>query len=226
MIINSSNFREIRMGKIAPKTLYRSSHPVCNGAQVPDIILAANYAKINTVINLSDNIATLITKIGACPWYRNIYERNSVIALNMNMQFYPMNKKFKDKIKYGLHFMIEHDPPYLIHCEAGIDRTGFLSLILESFMGAQFDEMVKDYMLSYVDAKEYSSHDHKNGSLFMINMFSKIKGGAVNPDDDLQYLTKKYLVEKVGLNENELADLASRLVGQAKQITETLKKLL
>jgi protein tyrosine/serine phosphatase len=216
MISNSSNFREIRMGKIAPKTLYRSNHPVCNGEQVPDIILAANHAKISTIINLSDNIAALITKTKACPWYRKIYERNNVIALNINMQFHPENKKSREKIKDGLQFMIEHDPPYLIHCIAGIDRTGFLSLILESFMGAKFDDIVKDYMLSYVDKNEYSTDDYKNGSLFMVNMFSKIKGGSANPDEDLQYLAKNYLVEKIGLNDNELNLLASKLMGAVK----------
>jgi hypothetical protein len=181
---------------------------------VPDIILAANNAKINTVINLSDNIGTLIEKVHFCPWYKKIYERNSIIALNISMQFHLMNKKFREKIKTGIVFMIEHDPPYLIHCEAGIDRTGFLSLILEAFMGAKFDDIVKDYMLSYVDNKEYSDHDYKNGSLFMINMFSKIKEAVFSPDEDLQYLAKKYLVEKIGLNENELNLLASKLTGE------------
>jgi protein tyrosine/serine phosphatase len=202
------------MGKISPKLLYRSSHPICNGEQVPDIILAANYAKINTVINLSDTIATLLTKTRACPWYRNIYERNSVIALNINMQFHLMEKRFREKIKYGLQFMIEHEPPYLIHCEAGIDRTGFLSLLLESFMGAKFEDIVKDYMLSYVDKNEYSSNDYKNGSLFMINMFSKIKGEVANSNEDLQYLANNYLVKKVGLNDDEMTSLANKLKGE------------
>jgi protein tyrosine/serine phosphatase len=199
------------MGTISPKTLYRSSHPICNREQVPEIILAANYAKINTVINLSDNIVTLIGKVYCCPWYKKIYERNSVIALNISMQFHPTNKKFRDKIKNGILFMIEHEPPYLIHCEAGIDRTGFFSLILESFTGAKFDDIVKDYMFSYVDKDEYSADDYKNGSVFMINMFSKIKGELVNSNENLQYLTKNYLVEKIGLNADEITLLASKL---------------
>jgi protein tyrosine/serine phosphatase len=202
------------MGKIGPKTLYRSNHPVCNGKEAPDIILAANYAKIKTIINLSDNIESLISKASACPWYRKFYESNSVIALNISMQFHPTGKKFMDKIKSGLLFMIKHDPPYLIHCIAGIDRTGFLSLILESFMGAKFDDIVKDYMLSYVDNKEYSDHDYKNGSLFMVNMFSEIKGRAVESNDDLQCLSKRYLVEKIGLSDDELNLLARKLMGR------------
>jgi hypothetical protein len=56
MVMNSSNFREIHTGKISQKLLYRSNHPICNGKQVKDIILAANNAKIKTIVNLSDNI--------------------------------------------------------------------------------------------------------------------------------------------------------------------------
>jgi protein tyrosine/serine phosphatase len=213
MIITSSNFREIYMGQISPKVLYRSNHPISNGKQVSDIILAANYAKINTIINLSDDIQSIRSKIIFCPWYKNIHDNNNVIALNINMQFDIMEPKFKEKIKNGIIFMTEHNPSYLIHCEAGIDRTGFLSIILESFMGATFDEIVKDYMSSFVDNNEYSADDYKNGSRFMQNMFSKIKGGLLNPNEDLQYLSRKYLAEDIGLDNNQLDILTNKLRG-------------
>jgi protein tyrosine/serine phosphatase len=209
-VLTSSNFREIHMSKIAPKTLYRSNHPICNGKQVPDIILAANYAKINTIINLSDDMRSVKSKVAFCPWYKKLYESNNVIALNISMRFDIMEKKFCAKIKNGLLFMIEHDPPYLIHCEAGIDRTGFLSLLIESFMGAAFDDIVKDYMLSFVESKEYSANDRKNGSLFMRNMFSKIKGELFNLDENLQSLSEKYLVEKIGLDDGQISAFAGK----------------
>jgi protein tyrosine/serine phosphatase len=79
-----------------------------------------------------------------------------------------MDTKFSEKINEGLLFMIEHEPPYLIHCEVGIDRTGFLSVVLESFMGTKFGDIVKDYMLSFLDDREYCLNDHKNGSNFII----------------------------------------------------------
>jgi protein tyrosine/serine phosphatase len=200
------------MGYIAPKIVYRSNHPVCNGKQVPDIISLANYAKINTVINLSDDIAALITKTVVCPWYRTIYEHNSVIALNIRMQFDIMGKRFMEKIKYGLQFMINHEPPYLIHCEAGIDRTGFMSILLESFMGAGFNDIVNDYMLSYVEPGEYSTDDYKTGSLFIRNTFSKIKGTTFTLNEDLKRLSRKYLLEKIGLTDEKLNLLANKLI--------------
>jgi hypothetical protein len=38
---NNSNFREIRLGSFAPGVLYRSSHPVPNGAQNTEAVLLA-----------------------------------------------------------------------------------------------------------------------------------------------------------------------------------------
>jgi hypothetical protein len=48
------NFREIRMGNIAPNTLYRSSHPIKDNQQEKIISMLASQARIQTIINLSD----------------------------------------------------------------------------------------------------------------------------------------------------------------------------
>jgi protein tyrosine phosphatase len=211
---NSSNFREINNGKISPQLLYRSNHPICNGKQVKDIILAANKAKIQTIVNLADNIRSLKRQIIQCPWYRRIFEANNVIALNMDRNFNIMDNKFAQKLKDGLLFIIVHEPPYLIHCEAGIDRTGFLSMLLESFMGVKFDDIVKDYMLSFVDDREYSSSDYKNGSKFIINVFSKIKDEIIDANENLRQLSTKYLLEKVKLSTSEVQILINRLMNR------------
>jgi hypothetical protein len=214
MLITATNFREINYGKISPKLLYRSSHPIFNGKQVKGITLAANSAKIQTVINLSDNIRSLKHRVMCCPWYREVFEKNNVIALNIDRNFTIMDGKFTKKLREGLIFMTEHEPPYLIHCEAGVDRTGFFSLILESFMGAPFDDMVKDYMLSFVNSSKYALNDHKNGSRFMIDMFSKIKGETINTNEDLQCLSTKYLMETIKLSSNELHILGGTLMNR------------
>jgi hypothetical protein len=211
---NSSNFREINCGKISSGLLYRSGHPVCNGKQVKDIILAVNNARIQTVVNLSDNTRSLKEKIIYCPWYKKIFEKNNVIALNLDRNFDITDIKFQKKIRDGLIFITEHEPPYLIHCEAGIDRTGFLSMLLESFMGAKFDDIVKDYMLSFVADSGYSLNYHKSGSNLIINIFGKINGGTINADEDLRRLSVKYFLEKIKLSGNEAQMLADRLMGQ------------
>ena len=211
MITNSSNFREINVGEIAPKVLYRSSHPIWNGKQVNDTILSIKNAKIKTVINLSDSTQSLQGKVLCCPWYKTMLEDSNVIALNINMKFDIMESEFIKKIGQGIRFMIEHDPPYLVHCEAGVDRTGFLSILLESFMKANFDAIVKDYMLSFAYSSEHSK-DYRTGEIYVFNLFSQIKGGLINPGDDPQCLSSKYLMEKVGLNNDELMCLKNKLM--------------
>jgi protein tyrosine/serine phosphatase len=217
VILNSSNFREINYGKIFPKLLYRSNHPICNGKQVKDIILAANNVKIQTIVNLADNTRSLKQKIICCPWYRKIFEENNVIALNLDRNFNITDTKFHKKIRDGLIFILKHEPPYLIHCEAGIDRTGFLSMLLESFMGIKFDDIVKDYMLSFVDDSEYSLNDYKNGSNFITNTFSKTKDEPIDTNEKLQRLATKYLLEKIKLSSGELQILTNRFTHKGTQ---------
>jgi protein tyrosine/serine phosphatase len=213
MIENTSNFREICMGNISPKTLYRSSHPICNGKQVKDIILAASNAKIKTIIHLSDSLKSLQRKTMTCPWYKKIFDSGNALALNISMSFNGVDRKFCHKLKSGLEFMTDREPPYLIHCEAGMDRTGFLAIILEAFMGAKFDDIAKDYMLSFVNNNEYSADDSKNGSFFIRSLFSNIKGEPIDDEEDLQKLAIKFLSEYIGLNNGELKKLENKLKG-------------
>ncbi|MDR2020837.1 MAG: tyrosine-protein phosphatase [Treponema sp.] len=133
-----SNFREINIGKISPGIVYRSSHPIYDGNQVEDVVLYAQNAKINIVLNPSDNLQSLRSKVSRCPWYDNMVRKNNVIALEINTNFNFMETKFSKKIKRCILFMLEHEPPYLIHCETGTARTGFLSIMLEAFMEAKF----------------------------------------------------------------------------------------
>jgi protein tyrosine/serine phosphatase len=216
MKINSTNFREIKTGKIAPNLLYRSNHPICNGKQVADIILFMDNVKIETIINLSDNLQSLKSKIICCPYYKKIFDENNVIVLNINMKFNIMENIFCQKIKKAILFIIDHNPPYLIHCEAGVDRTGFFSIIVEAFMESKFDDIVKDYMSSFVDIDEYSIKDYKNGSVFVKNLFTEIKGELINQDNDFGFLSNKYLKDAVGLNENELMYLRNKLMNERK----------
>jgi len=212
MILSVSNFREINNGKISSNTLYRSSQPIFNGKQVNDIINTAVNSNIKTIINLSDDINSLKNKINCCPWYKNIFDDNNVIALGINMNFNIMDMKFTSKIKNALIFMIEHEPPYLIHCEAGIDRTGFLSIILEAFMEADIKDIIKDYALSFVDKNEYTLNDFNKNSIFIKNLFTKIKGELISSNENLQNLAIKYLIEKIGLNNEQLILLKNKLM--------------
>ena len=215
MIINSSsNFREIAIGQIPPGILYRSNHPVSNNKQVKEIVLAANTARIKTIINLSDSDESLRAGIIHCPWYKKLYDEGSVIAVNMDMRIDVMEPMTLRKIKQAIVFMAEHEAPYFIHCVAGIDRTGFLSVLLESLMGSPLDEMARDYMLSFVDASEYSKSDYRNGVIFLSNLFSKIKEERFDLNDDPALLTLRYLTGEARVKEEVLKILKVKLAGK------------
>lgn len=149
-----ANFRNITMGKIAKDVLYRSSSPINNElgrASYADKLVKD--AKINTVVNLADsadNIKTYLeAKDFASPYYAELYKNNQVLPLNMGLAF--DSAEFKAGIVKGLVYMSENKGPYLFHCTEGKDRTGFFAALVESLMGASKDEIVKDYMESYIN---------------------------------------------------------------------------
>ena len=57
--------------------------------------------------------------------------------------------EFMQRIGEGLTGLTELEGPWLIHCNLGRDRTGFICALLESLCGATYDEIVQDYMKSY-----------------------------------------------------------------------------
>ena len=58
-------------------------------------------------------------------------------------------EEFNAKLKTGLVYLIDNEGPYLIHCNEGKDRAGFVAALLEALGGAEAEEIVEDYMLSY-----------------------------------------------------------------------------
>ena len=76
-------------------------------------------------------------------------EGGKVIALGMPVNF--SSDEFAEGIVKGLTFLSENDAPYMVHCTEGKDRAGFASMLVEALMGANEEEIVRDYMLSYVN---------------------------------------------------------------------------
>ncbi len=149
-----ANFRAVELGSIAAGTLYRSSSPVNNeigrAAYADDLAAAAGIA---TVINLADTAEAVEAYMAEegfdSPYYQGLYESGAVVTLGMGVDF--SSADFQAKLKTGLEFLAAHEGPYLIHCNEGKDRAGFVVALLECLMGASQEEIVADYMLSYVN---------------------------------------------------------------------------
>jgi protein tyrosine/serine phosphatase len=214
-----TNFREICMGNIRNGIIYRGSYPVFKIDEERDKIYTKLVldAGINCVINLAGNSSDLETIARLAPWYNTLLNKGNVIGLDIQFDF-----DFTDKFEYdifnyrlrqGFKFLIAHDGPYLFHCNAGVDRTGFVAAIIELLFGANLDDVIYGYILSY--GKEFA--DAKNEELNFItgrNIYGQINAvtnGEINDSDNLQANIEKYFLEKIGLTEKELETLKEKL---------------
>ena len=63
--------------------------------------------------------------------------------------FQPVYACSEGSLAEGLRFFATHEGPYAVHCQEGRDRTGVVAALLECFMGADYDEVRKDYMSTF-----------------------------------------------------------------------------
>ena len=61
----------------------------------------------------------------------------------------------------AFRFIISHEPPFLIHCNEGKDRTGLVCILIEALLKANVDEIVHDYMLSYKNYYKIAENDYE-----------------------------------------------------------------
>jgi len=142
------DLREMRAGKIALYTLYRASHPIKENKPERGFPRLATETRIASVLNLADNDAELRVKAPLAPWYNRLFKAGRVLALGMEDSRFFSGTRFNSKLKKALRFITRTEGPWLIHCYAGIDRTGFVSIVLEALMGASVDEIAADYLAS------------------------------------------------------------------------------
>ena len=142
-----ANFREVRTTGIKPGILYRSSSPIKTwGSRNYIADNLSRQAGIKTFINLADNVKDM----KACKGYPgSYYSTQKVICLNLSTKF--QSKAFCDNLARGIKLMSapEIEGPFLIHCDLGKDRAGFVTALIECLTGASLDEVVGDYMLSF-----------------------------------------------------------------------------
>ena len=211
--VQAVNFREIHVGNIAPKTLYRSSHPIKAQKQEKVISLLADGIRIAAVINLSDTDPELSTKALFAPWYQKLYANGQIIALGMDFSF--TGERFNRKLKKALQFINNTQGPWLIHCHAGVDRTGFVSMVLEAFMGATVDEIENDYLLSFNSIFDSSMQTGTNREDSVVIMqFLSVMGNYIAPNDqNLQAIAENYLRNTIKLSIEEVELLKKKLAG-------------
>ena len=214
-----ANFRNVAVGDLGENALFRSSSPVnneLNRAAYADDLAEAN--SIQTVMNLADSNELIEGYIAAegfdSPYYQSLYEAGKVKALNLGVDFTAAD--FKSGLAEGLRFFAENEGPYLVHCNEGKDRAGFVSALLECLMGATYDEVVADYMTTYVNyyhleegSEQYEAVKNSN----IVSILANITGAAEGADlttVDLAAAAEDYMLD-AGLTADEISALKANL---------------
>lgn len=216
-----ANFRPIHTGRLKENILYRSASPcddTHNRAPYTDDLV--DEAGIRVILDLADSDEEIRGYMAGedfdSPYFASLYENGAVLPVNLQVDY--TSDDFKAKLVNSLRFMATADGPYLVNCLEGKDRTGFVCALLESLTGADYEEMVEDYMTSYdnyygitlrSDPDRYKTLVKNN----IIPMFQCIAGVDENEDletADLEAGAEAYLLSG-GMTKEEVSALKDKL---------------
>ena len=82
------------------------------------------------------------------------------------------------------------------HCVLGRDRTGYLSLLLEGVLGLSYNDLIKEYELSFFDIKSASKKDSIDK---VIDYIEQLDGETLR-DKFNTYFVKKLLVKQTDID--------------------------
>ena len=226
-----ANFRPMNTSKIAKNMFYRSSNPINN------VISRASYANklveeagIKAVMNLADTPADIdgysLKEDFKSEYYYKLFKDGKVIPLSMSVDI--SGKDFSEKLNRGVKFILQHEGPYLVHCNEGKDRAGFVAAVLEALAGSSFDEIVEDYMVTYENyyhvEKNSEQYDKIAQSNIITSMLQTVANVGKKTDPSTinwEEAAKRYFREDVKLAEEEITDLQNLLrTGQIKSDKE------
>ena len=106
------------------------------------------------------------------------------------------------------------EPPFLIHCVEGKDRTGFVVFLLECLAGASAEEMGSDYADSFANYYHIpkESRFYKEISKRAVQGFMEMIQGDELHTDSYEAAAVKYL-HGCGLTEDDIIRIKNALVG-------------
>ena len=191
------NFRSFSGGELTEGRFYRSASPCDNThqrAKLTDGLVGQT--GIRCVMNLADSTEEMegYRQAGdfCSPYYDALSGEGGVLFLNLNANYRDPN--FAAVVSRALLDMTEMEGPYLIHCQEGKDRTGFVCSLILALAGATREEIREDYMVTY--ANYYGITKEKTPE--------KYEAVLTFVDDFLYFVTdpnKQLLTESLSLEE-------------------------
>ena len=216
-----ANFRNVTVGRIAKKRLYRSASPCdnkYNRAACADDLAAK--AGVRYILDLADSDQD-IEKYSEqpdfdSPYFMSLYKNGNVFPMSVSMNF--LDQEFQSILVMALTEMSKKEGPYLIHCTEGKDRTGYVCMLLEASCGATYPEIVNDYMLTYDNYYGINEKtDPERYHTIKENNIDVMLGSLVEDEDvnitraDLSEYAKDYLID-CGLSRKVIKRLKVRLM--------------
>ena len=206
-----ANFRNVATSGMGASTLYRSSSPInpeLNRSSYADAAMRG--AAVKTVMNLADSEETAKRYEGFDESY---YAQQNVIYLNMGVDF--AAESFQSALAEGLRFFAANEGPYLVHCNEGKDRAGFVSAILECLMGASAEEVIADYMVTYYNYYGVETGSEQYDAIAGSNIAKSLAAAfgisdITAEDVDLAAEAAEY-VAQIGLSADEISALKANL---------------
>lgn len=214
-----ANFRAIGTTGMGRDVLYRGASPVDpKRSRNAYADAACKKHGIATVMNLADSE----DEVKAFPGYDETYcSTTDYIALSMGLAF--EDRDFRGKLAKGLRYITQKEGPYYVHCTEGKDRAGVVSALLECLMGATYDEVVDDYMVTYYNYYGITSDDERYGKIVNDNIAATLKT-MYGVDDlttaDLAAEAEEYCKD-IGLTDDEIATLKANLGGKSEKSIES-----
>ena len=208
-----ANFRAVATTGIRENTLYRTASPVDpkrNRNTYADALLRS--AGVTTVINLADSPDTVAAFEG---YDQSYYATTDHIELSMKPNY--GSDDFNQKVAESLRFMIDHPGIYAVHCLEGKDRTGFVIAALECLMGASYEEVVSDYMISFWNYYKVTPEESRYALIAEGALIAQLKyafGVTDLQNTNLSEAAAAYL-KRTGLTSTEISKLKGCLAPEA-----------
>ena len=137
-----ANFSEVTGGDLKPGILYRSFSPLYSPAKQSRSTYVnelAEEANIQFEIALSYTDATVAQAVANLDGYcLTLCEEGKYVAPGMGYLYFQQ----KEKTTAVLTSILDNDGAYLIHCNIGRDRTGYMVLLLQALCKCTPEEMM------------------------------------------------------------------------------------
>lgn len=203
-----ANYRNINTTGIGENMLYRGSTPIDNGLGRNEYIMSfLEEDGIKTIINLNNPVSEAKELCPSDSYYHKCNVHYAEMAYDYSSDI------FKEKVKGCIRFINENDGPYYIHCKEGKDRTGFICALIECYMGADYNEIIDDYMETYLNYYKIEKNDETYNATIKNNIekmlcdafeVTDLKNAALDEE------AREYFVS-AGLSTEELLMLKQKL---------------